>query len=179
MMKRPSKARKQQHPGEPFLIPNPYFMILKARALHHASKKAHKNTEPPISDPDSFSADLHTASILLPLATEIALKAYHVRESDEQPPDGHDLLCLYDQLSDATQQSLELKMPLIPDFLQIPTLIPLSRPFLSLRDILKIHRNDFIKFRYSYEYSHLTMGFSELDQALTVILDAYPPSTHS
>ena len=178
-MKRPSKARKQQNHDEPLFIPNPYFMILKARALHYSSKEAHKNTEPPISDPDSFSAYLHTASILLPLATEIALKAYHVRESGEPPPDGHDLLCLFEQLTDATQRSLELKMPLIPDFLQMPVLIPVSRPFLSLRDILEIHRNDFIKFRYSYEHTHLTMGFSELDEALTVILDAYPTSTHS
>ena len=53
--------------------------------------------------------------VLLSLAVEIGLKAWHRREGNESPVKTHDLLELFDGLGEKTRRRLEDKMPEVPD----------------------------------------------------------------
>lgn len=104
------------------------------------------------------------APILLSLAVEIGLKAWHRREGNE-PPKTHDLLKLFDSLGENTRRRLEDRMP------EIPSGIPDWPVYPGIRDALSQHRNLFEEWRYPYEHSALFAQTPVLQTALKVIVD--------
>ena len=52
--------------------------------------------------------------VLLSLAVEIGLKAWHRREGNRSPAKTHDLLKLFDGLGESTRRRLEDRMPEVP-----------------------------------------------------------------
>ena len=109
--------------------------------------------------------------ILLSLATEIALKAWQVREGKEEPARTHDLLKLFESLERGTQEMLEERMRNLSPHYQWPQT---KHP---LRDVLCSHRDAFECWRYSYEIiirsGGAWFGTGDMDRALSVIVDAY------
>ena len=167
------RLHKNHHTEAP-AIPNCYFMFTTASALFRAAKDSFKRTQIPELDaplPDTFESDMRIGPILLPLATETALKAYYVLEHKKPPPWTHDLLQLYNYLTPDTQHHLELQLPLLPetDFDRYP--IPPT--YLTLRDILSNHKNDFVTFRYPDQHGPLQFTLNDLEEATKILLTSF------
>ncbi len=113
-------------------------------------------------------------SITLALATEIALKAWQCRERQAVPDRSHDLLYLFDGLSEKARTRLEEEHPMQLD----PISIRLGAHEVcsvgaGMRKVLEFHRRAFERCRYSYEPPGDVIYTSTLNEALTVIIDTY------
>ena len=105
--------------------------------------------------------------VLLSLAAEIGLKAWHHREGNDPPPKTHDLLELFDSLGKNTRRRLEDKMP------EIPSDMPGYPAYPGIRDALCQNRNIFTQWRYAHEHDGLIAQTSFLQTALKVIVDEF------
>ena len=151
------------------VILDPDEMISKAKSLQRVAKKFEWDcSQSPDTDPLLFAGLLVSGPILLSLATEIALKAWHCRERKQPPRPTHDLFDLFTGLEAGTRAALEARMPGWP-------MVPRESPFThgSLPDLLWFHRDAHNNWRYSHETPSAMCRSSELDQALTVIIEAY------
>lgn len=106
--------------------------------------------------------------VLLSLAVEIGLKAWHRREGNGSPVKTHDLLDLFDGLGESTRKRLEDRMPEVPN-----PVAGLSPYFPGIRSALSQNRNLFLEWRYAHEHDSLFAGTGVLKTALTAIVDAY------
>ena len=106
--------------------------------------------------------------VLLSLAVEIGLKAWHRREGNESPARIHDLLELFDGLGESTRRRLEEKMPEVPDV--VPGLPP---RYPGIRDALLQSRDVFTQWRYAHEHDALFAETGVLKTALAAIVEAY------
>ena len=87
---------------------DPYWMICNAKSLQEVANHLDADMEADLkSDNFLFSGKIMSASILMALATEIALKALQCQERKSSPIYTHDLLELFEGLSEATQTRLE------------------------------------------------------------------------
>ena len=102
--------------------------------------------------------------VLLSLAVEIGLKAWHCIEGSPVPKT-HDLLKLFDGLGENTRRRLEDRMPEVPSPMPDWPIRP------GIRDALSQHRNLFEEWRYPYEHSALFAQTHVLQTALKVIVD--------
>ena len=137
------------------------------------------------TDTSLFSGTLQTVPIIMSLAIEIALKAWLIREQEKNSfPHIHDLVELFDRLKPTTKETLEVRMRnLSPDSIWAdqPSMINLDPDFQEtlgatmdpLRKVLDAHRNAHMHFRHLYEKEGISFDKSEMDKALTVIIDAY------
>ena len=105
--------------------------------------------------------------VLLSLAVEIGLKAWHRKEGNESPVKTHDLLKLFDGLGENTQRRLEDKMP------EVPGVIPEWPAYPGIRNALRQNRDIFTKWRYAHEHDDLYAETGVLKTALKAIVDAY------
>ena len=104
---------------------------------------------------------------LLGLATELALKALHMREEGTIPR-SHDLLELFDRLSARTRRRLAQKMPGVPELHpDLPSVYP------GIREVLEANRTLFVEWRHLHERPHLSTETSMLKEALSAIIDAF------
>ena len=84
--------------------------------------------------------------VLLSLAVEIGLKAWHRREGNRPPVKSHDLLDLFDGLGENTQRRLEDKMPEVPGPVAgLPPYYP------GIRNALLQNKDIFTEWRYAHE----------------------------
>ena len=165
-------------------------MIWNAKSLQRVVKELEpKESESPQSDQILFNGKFLAGPILLSQAIEIALKAWCCREQKKAPEKTHNLLKLFNKLNPETQEMMEASMrkwsqhsgaeaitpkwdPDTKEPLYIQEMfVRVKRP---LRRVLDLHQDANMHWRYIYE----SKGFeqfetSELDRALTVILDAY------
>ena len=154
-------------------------MIHNARSLHAVARYLVFDPDPGetrASDADGlFSTGRFFAGpVLLALATEIALKAWHCRETKGPPRQKHDLIALFEDLSENTQRLLAACYPsdLFPRatgaFGPVPS---------DMRSALEIHRKTFEIWRYPHEDADDLIWPDALDAALSAIIDAYdhPP----
>ena len=98
-----------------------------------------------------------SATILQPLAAEYLLKGLSVREQGMFRPI-HNLQELYAVLSPATRARIA----------EIGT----SQADLDMPEFLKIHRNDFVTWRYPLEGIDREFSFARFDKALDVLIAA-------
>ena len=107
---------------------------------------------------------------LLGLATELALKALHLREVCTAPK-SHDLHELFDRLPPRTRRRLEHKIPGVPtDHPGLPAIFP------AIRETLEANRCVFVEWRYMHERLWLRAETSALKQALRAIIDTFEES---
>ena len=108
------------------------------------------------------------------LATEIALKALQCQERNGPPTRTHDLLKLFEGLSEDTQTRLEKRLPsrLDPVSLRlgVQDFFPVGA---GMRKVLEFHRYSFMNWRYRYERPGGSFFQPALNEALTVIINTY------
>ena len=169
-------------------------MIENAKSLQRVAKELEKNGhEAGQSDNWLFLGKVLAGPILLSLATEIALKAWQCSEREKAPDRTHDLLKLFDSLKQDTQEMLEARMRKVsphsvwsgdPRFRNLnPDLQDMfAAKKHPLRDVLCEQRYANVQWRYLYEKHFARFDSSEIDRALTVIIDAFykkrRPSAH-
>ncbi len=104
--------------------------------------------------------------VLLALAAEIGLKAWH-RSEGNKVPKTHDLLDLFDTLGEKARRRLQDKMP------EVPGEIPEFPVYPGIRDALRQNKDIFTRWRYAYEHNSVTAETGVLRAALKAIVDAY------
>ena len=162
-----------------------HSMIENARALQIVAKELEKNGNAAgQEDYRRFLGMGLAGPILLSLATEIALKAWQCSDRGRAPGRTHDLLRLFDLLNPDTQEILEARMrKQSPHSVWAgdPRFRNLNADFQAmfaakmhpLRDVLREHRDANVHWRYLYEKPSASFETSEIDRALTVIIDAF------
>ena len=105
--------------------------------------------------------------VLLFLAVEIGLKAWHRSEGNEAPFKTHDLLEMFDSLGENTRRRLEDKMP------EVPSPIPDRPIYPSIRNALRQNKDVFTEWRYAHEHDALFAETGVLKTALKAIVDTY------
>ena len=105
--------------------------------------------------------------VLLSLAVEIGLKAWHRREGNRSAVKTHDLLKLFDGLGESTRRRLEDKMP------EVPGPLPEWPIYPGIRNALCQNKDIFTDWRYAHEHDALTAETGVLKAALKAIVDAY------
>ena len=153
---------------------DPDAMILNARSLQAVARQFTSDPDPRDNElpPDAsyYYGRFLAGPILLALATEIALKAWQRRERAGAPDRGHDLVALFEALSEEAQDTLEARCPnnVIPPALEVFGPIPSG-----MRRTLEIHKDTFERWRYAYEATEDHIWPDALDAALTAIIEAY------
>ena len=105
--------------------------------------------------------------VLLSLAAEIGLKAWHRREGNEAPFKTHDLLELFDSLGENTRRRLEDRMP------EVPGIMPDWPAYPGIRNALRQNKNIFTEWRYAHEHDALFAETGVLKAALKAIVDEF------
>ena len=154
---------------------DPYWMICHAKSLQEVANHLSADMEPePMSENYLFSGKFMSVPILMALATEIALKALQCQERKSSPMYTHDLLELFEGLSENTQTRLEEELPSQLDSvslrLRIQDFFPVGA---GMRKVLEFHRCSFMNYRYRYESPGGSFYPPALDEALTVIINTY------
>ena len=105
--------------------------------------------------------------VLLSLAVEIGLKAWHRSEGNEAPFKTHDLLELFDSLGENTRKRLEDRMP------EVPGPIPDWPAYPGIRNALRQNKDIFTEWRYAHEHDALFAETGVLKAALKAIVDEF------
>lgn len=150
-------------------------MIRHAKALQevakHVALRPNDDHEP---HEDLFMGKLLARPVLLALATEIALKAWQCRERKGPPDRCHDLVELFDALSEDTRDRLQARLPVQPDRFGAHLVYPFGA---GMRKVLEFHRDTFETWRYLYEHMPNRAWPPQLDEALTAIIETYNDPT--
>ncbi len=165
--------RNMNHSNEQFMISNPDWIICRAKALQRLVEEL-DTEEKELSQFDVllFEGKCLAIPVILSLATEIALKAWQIRERKKPPDKSHDLLALFESLNEDTQSLLDEKMPKIPN-LSVPSFSPIYH---DIRSILSLNKDLFVRWRYSYESPSQIAETGLLKRALGTIVEAYDES---
>ena len=151
----------------------PDTMIWNARSLQKVAGQLASERVPPGEDVFLFTGQLLAGPILLALATEIALKAWQCRERQGPPDSYHDLLKLFEGLSEEARDILEAACPEQPLPGEVQAYIPIHS---GMRRILETHRDTFVRWRYAHETMNAHAFPPALNAALTAISEAYDQS---
>ena len=145
-------------------------MIWNARSLQRVARQLGSGRVPPREDVFLFTGQQLVEPILLALATEIGLKVWQCRERKGPPDSEHDLLKLFEGLSEEARDVLKAGCPeqALPGDVQV--YIPIHS---GMRRILETHRDTFVCWRYVHETMNEYVYTPALDAALTGIIETY------
>ncbi len=135
---------------------NPLLMMIRANELGRLVQ--HLDSER--RDGVRLEGTTIAVPVLLSLAVEIGLKAWHRREGNEAPFKTHDLLELFDGLGEDTRRRLEDKMPEWP-------------AYPGIRTALRQNKDVFKDWRYAHEHDALFAETGALKAALKAIVDEF------
>ena len=154
---------------------DPYWMICNAKSLQEVANHFAADMEPESkSENFLFSGKFMSTPILMALATEIALKALQCQARNDPPTRTHDLLKMFEGLSEDTQARLEEGLPSRLDPVSLRLGVQDFCPAgAGMRKVLEYHRCSFKRWRYKYEEPGGSFYPSVLDEALTVIINTY------
>ena len=142
---------------------NPELMMARANELGRLVE--HLDTER--RDGVRHEGTSIAVPVLLSLAVEIGLKAWHRKEGNRSPVKSHDLLELFEALGENTRRRLEDKMP------EVPSPMPDFPAYPGIRNALRQNKNIFTEWRYAHEHDALYAETGVLKAALKAIVDAY------
>ena len=129
-------------------IRNPHGAMENAKALLCVANHLDADSDKEPTEPLLFHGLIIVIPTLLGLATELALKALHMREEGTYPK-SHDLLELFDRLPAGTRRRLEQEMPGVPGVhSDLPSVYP------GIREALEANRTLFVEWRYLHERPH-------------------------
>jgi len=146
-----------------FLKNNPDLMMVRAKELGRLVEHLHADKRDGVWHEGTSVA----VPVLLSLAVEIGLKAWHRREGNESPVKTHDLQKLFDGLGESTRKRLEDRMP------EVPGAIPDWPVYPGIRNALRQNKNIFTEWRYAHEHDALFAETGVLKTALAAIVEAY------
>ena len=127
-------------------VRNPHGAVENAKALLHVAEHLDADSDQRPTEPLLFHGMIIVVPTLLGLATELALKALHMREECTFPK-SHDLLELFDRLPARTRRRLEQKMPGVPGVHpDLPSVYP------GIQEVLEANRTLFVEWRYLHEH---------------------------
>ena len=140
-------------------------MTLYARGLQELVR-SFENGADPSSNVALFEGQFIAGPVLLAFAMELVLKAWWAKENkDSEIPKTHDLLKLFDRLSEDTRTALESAHPEIPH--PHPGFPPI-RP--GLRSMLASNSAAFVEWRYLHERSRARFPSGEFNEALSSVI---------
>jgi hypothetical protein len=149
-------------------ISAPDEMMFSARALQ-ALVRTFGEGVAPSSNATLFQGQFIAGPVLLTLAMELALKAWWAKENkDSEIPKTHDLLRLFDGLSEDTQTGLESTYPEVPH--PIRGLPPVRQ---GLRSMLASNSAAFVEWRYLHELSRAGFPHGEFNEALSSVISEF------
>ena len=152
-------------------VRNPHGAMENAKALLRVAEHLDAASDPRPTEPLLFHGMVIVVPTLLGLATELALKALHMRE-DGAFPKSHDLLELFDRLPARTRRRLEQKMPGVPGVHpDLPSVFP------GIREVLAANRTLFVEWRYLHERHGALAETSALKEAISTIIETFEEST--
>ena len=162
-------TRDKHHGG----IRNPHGAMQNAQALLRVANHLDADTDKEPTESLLFHGLIIVIPTLLGLATELALKALHMRE-DGTPPKSHDLLKLFDRLPAGTRRRLKQKMPGVPGLHpDLPSVYP------GIRETLDANRTLFVEWRYLHERHGTWAETSALKEAISAIIDTFEEPARS
>ena len=159
----------------PQLYGDPDTMMQNASSLGKLAKKLYSDQESNFEseeDMSFFEGTFLAVPVLYALAVEIALKAWQCYERKGEPDREHDLLFLFEGLTDETRKLLEARLPRRPDPLGMEKDLPVGAGG-GMKKTLEFHRNSFVEWRYLHEKTSGQFYSPALDEALTVIIETY------
>ena len=142
---------------------NPDLMMIRARELGRLVEHLDAEQKEGVWREGTSVA----VPILLSLAVEIGLKAWHRREGNESPVKTHDLLELFDGLGESTRKRLEDRMA------EVPGPAPDWAIYPGIRNALRQNKSVFTEWRYAHEHDALFAETGVLKTALAAIVEAY------
>ena len=107
----------------------------------------------------------YVAGFVLPLALELSLKSL-ILKGKIQPKGTHNLVTLFNSLSNTVKNSLSKKYCEITD-------LDYQNNKLAFKKLLESHKNDFEGWRYLDEAEKITNEFIKLQYAICTVLDIY------
>ncbi len=109
-----------------------------------------------------------SSNILLPLAAELALKGLKQKDSSAYGyKRTHDLLCLFESLSDATQEKLSMRFQRYME-----DDVKMKHRDSRMESFLEKHRDDFVQWRYlEDDLDNLASARTEFHYIICAILD--------
>ena len=119
------------------------------------------------TEPLLFHGVIIAIPTLLGLATELALKAPHMREEGTIPK-SHDLLELFDRLRARTRRRLKQKMPGLPEVHP-----DLASVYPDIREVLEANLALFVEWRYLHKRPRASTETSVLKEAISAIIDTF------
>lgn len=165
-----------QYPARRVFDPDidPDSMILSALSWYSVVHKLEQNLPKWTAEsPYLYNGILTANPILLPFAVETALKAWYWRDRKTEPSWKHYLLPLFDDLNPNSINLLEQRMSALQSCIKSQPGVPKNRHKTSLRDLLSLHNDTFIKWRYPTHYKISPIKIPSLRLALALIIDSY------
>ena len=148
-------------------------MIYTAQILNAFILKQHHFSHLLIEDSRDLKLGFGSSNaILLPLATELSLKAWYWRDFKKPAPHEHNLSCLFNSLNEPTKSLLEQRMSDLHFCLNTQPLISPPSP-LSLHEFFYRHRHAFQTGRYSHDYLPTPKDLALLRLVIELITDSY------
>ena len=144
-----------QHPARRVFDPDvdPDSMIFSALSWYSVVHKLEQNLPKWTTEsPYLYNGVITASPILLPFAVETALKAWYWRDRKKEPSWKHYLLPLFDDLNPNSINLLEQRMSALQSCIKSQPGVPKNRHKTSLRDLLSLHNDTFIKWRYPTYY---------------------------
>ena len=152
-------------------VRNAHGAMENAKALLRVAEHLDADSDQRSTEPLLFHGMIIVVPTLLGLATELALKALHMREEGTLPK-SHDLLDLFDRLPARTRRRLEQKMPGVPGVHpDLPSVYP------DIRKVLEANRTLFVEWRYLHERPQALAETSVLKEALSAIIYTFEEPT--
>ncbi len=140
-------------------------MMYSARALQTLVRTFGEGVDPS-SNASLFQGQFIAGPVLLALAMELALKAWWAKENKvSEIPKTHDLLRLFDGLSEDTRTGLESAHPEVPHPIRG---FPPVRP--GLRSMLASNSAVFVEWRYLHELRRAGFPHGEFNEALSSVI---------
>ena len=147
---------------------DPTSLMFNAKSLQQVAETIAVKANPE-KEPYLFQGQCIASPVLLAFSMELALKAWRSREAENQKvPKTHDLLKLFDGLSEDAQLCLDEAFPVIPN---VHPQLPPIRP--GLRSILSSHKDAFVIWRYVHERRQARFEDGIFNDALTAVIDTF------
>ena len=154
-------------------VRSPHGAMENAKGLLHVAEHLDADLDQRPTEPLLFHGIIIVVPTLLGLATELALKALHMREEGTIPK-CHDLLELFVRLPARTRRRLEQKMPGVPEVHpDLPSVDP------GIREVLEENRALFVEWRYLHERPQAMTETSVLKEAISAIINTFDEPTPS
>ncbi|MDE0158829.1 MAG: hypothetical protein OXI02_04860 [Candidatus Dadabacteria bacterium] len=150
-----------------------FFGMQRAKSMLFLARELKETTDIKKQDPLLYEGRIVTTPALFTLATELALKALYCQETKSNKAEAtHDLIKLFEQLEENTQEELEATFEELGRNTRGRLEAEWPKPPSKIRYVLHESRRTFVSWRYPSR-SSLTCYTGELDEVISTIIKIY------